>query len=313
MPVLARAFRQWWSLLPLTAICTILTWVGYFLEPAGGPWWESVFDRGMITGVLWLTLLLVWRQMEVEALRDAMRKVYRSNAALADFSSAISHNVRGPLCSISMTAKILSTRAAVKADPECKDWIDFIVTEISQVNKLTEGLLSYARIGAGKVKLSECNCEAVLSSVHQSLRAELEEAGAELSHDPLPTVPADPALMRQLLQNLIENSIKYHGSNPSRIHVSATPTAEGWLFTVRDNGIGINSEDCMRIFDRFYQSAAAGCSTGSGLGLAICKRIVDCHGGRIEVRSEPGHGSTFSFVIPDSHKGASKKSRIFEP
>jgi signal transduction histidine kinase len=306
VPFLARTSGRVWTLLSLTIVCTALTWVGYFFEPAGGYWWASAFDRAMVTGVLWLTLLLVWRRMQAEialankarALRAAVGELRRSNTELEEFSSVIAHDIRGPLCSISMAAKILSSRDAVKTDSECRDWIDSIVAEISQVNTLIERLLSYARIGAGKVKLISCDCESVLHYVRQALRMQMEEAEAQLTSDPLPTLHADPSLMAELLQNLIENSIKYRGSSPPRIHLSATATAEGWRLSVRDSGVGMTPEQCTHIFDRFYQGAAG--SNGVGIGLATCKRIVERHGGRIEVQSEPGRGATFSFVIPDS-------------
>ena len=308
VPVLAGVLRRLQILVILTAICTLLTWVGYFLEPAGGFWWASAFDRAMVTAVLWLTLLLVWRRIvaqiaaakKAEALRVAVQELRRSNAELQDFSSVISHDIRGPLASISLAASILSKQPAVQSDEKCNEWTDSIVAEVSHVCNLIERLLDYARVGADKIELSECNCETVFDSVRQSLRAELENAGAELAHDPLPSLRADPALMAELFQNLIENSIKYCGSNRPRIHVSATPTKEGWLFSVRDNGLGMSASDAARVFDRFYQ--AAQCSDGIGLGLATCKRIVERHGGYIGVQSEPGRGSTFSFLIPNSGK-----------
>ena len=306
VPVLTRT-RRGGVLLLLTGICTILTWVGFLMEPAGATSWMSAFDRGMVTGVLWLTLLLVWRRMDAEialadkakSLRDAVRELRRSNADLEDFSSVVSHDVRGPLYSISMAANIISARSAARADAESKKLLDSIVTEISRMCGLVESLSTYAHIGAGKVKLSDCEGESVLGEVRQALRAQLEDVGAELTNDPLPTVRADPALMTELFQNLVENSIKYRDSKPPRIHVSAKATAEGWLFSVCDNGIGMNADDCARAFDRFYQGAAADSSAGCGLGLALCKRIVDRHGGRMEVQSQPGQGSTFSFTIPD--------------
>lgn len=305
VPVLARPPRRRWLLLLLTGLCTILTWIGYFLEPAGAIWWMSVFDRGMVIAVLWLSLLLVWRRMEAEialahkaeALRNAVRELRRSNAELEDFSSVVSHDIRGPLYSISMAIEIISSRSAVQADTESKKLLDSIVAEISRICGLMESLLTYARIGAGKVKLSDCDGESVLSSVRQALRAQLEAAGAELTNDSLPTLRADPALMTELLQNLVENSMKYRSSKPPRIHVSAIATPEGWLFSVRDNGIGMKADDCDRVFDRFYQGTES--STGFGFGLATCKRIVDRHGGRIEVQSQSGQGSTFCFTIPD--------------
>jgi signal transduction histidine kinase len=299
IPVLARAPRRGWFLLSLTGLCTLLTWIGYLLERPGATWWMSAFDRGMVTAVLWLTLWLVWRRMEAEiALRHAVRELRRSNRDLEDFSSVVSHDIRGPLYSISMAASIISSQPSVASDAESKKLLDSIVAEISRICGLAESLLAYARIGAGKVKLSDCNCESVLNDVRQSLRAQLENAGAELTNDALPTLGADPALMTELLQNLIENSIRYCATGPPRIHVSATATEEGWCISVHDNGIGMNAEECARAFDRFYQGAAAESSVGCGLGLATCKRIVHRHGGRIDVHSEPGHGCTFSFIIP---------------
>jgi len=305
VPVLARSSRRRWLLLFLTGLCTILTWIGYVFEPAGAIWWMSAFDRGMVTAILWLTLLLVWRRMEAEialahkaeALRNAVRELRRSNAELEDFSSVVSHDIRGPLYSISLAIEIISSRSVVQADAESKKLLDSIVVEISRICGLMESLLTYARIGAGKVKLSNCNGESILNSVRQALRAQLEDTGAELTNDPLPTLRADPVLMTELLQNLVENSMKYRGSKRPRIHVSATATEDGWRFSVCDNGIGLNTADCDRVFDRFYQGAES--STGFGFGLATCKRIVDRHGGRIEVQSQSGQGSTFCFTIPD--------------
>ena len=135
-----------------------------------------------------------------------------------------------------------------------------------------------------------------------------------VTNDPLPTVRADPALIAELFQNLIENGVKYRRpAAPPEIHVRATPEPQGWRFSVRDNGIGIRPEDCRRVFEPFHRGAGAEPSSSSspssspppgvGLGLATCKRIVERHGGRIDVRSSPGQGSTFTFVIPDLPAG----------
>ena len=305
VPVLARPLRRRGPLLLLTGICTVLTWIGYGYERAGAVWWMSAFDRGMVTGVLWLTLLLVWRRMQAQialtdkanALREAVRELRRSNAELEDFSSVVSHDIRGPLHSISMAAEIISSRAAVQSDPDSKKLFNLIRAEIARISGLIERLLAYAHLGAGKVKLSDCESESVLKIVRQTLQAQLEKAEAEVTNEPLPTLRADPTLLTELLQNLIENSVKYRSSKPPRIHVSATATGEGWRFSVCDNGIGMNATDCTRAFDQFYQGA--GCSGGFGLGLSTCKRIVERHGGRIEVHSTPGEGTTFSFTLPD--------------
>jgi signal transduction histidine kinase len=308
VPVLARSTRQRPFLLAITSVCTILTWIGYALEPAGAVWWVSVFERAMVTGVLWLTVLLVWRRMEAEIaiarqaqkLREAVSELQRSNVELENFASVVSHDIRGPLNSIGLLTQLISSQASIKSDTECSEWLGSIRSEITRMSSLIQRLLAYGRVGAGEVKLSDCDFESVLRSVRQTLRAELGSAGAEITNDPLPTIRADPGLMAELLQNLIENGIKYRRpSVPPRIHVAATAMSHAWLFSVRDNGIGMAVSDSARVFEPFYRVPTAGNSTGFGLGLATCKRIVARHGGRIEMQSIPGQGSTFTFLIPN--------------
>jgi signal transduction histidine kinase len=319
VPVLARATAGRRFMLVLTGVCTALTWVGFVIEPAGAPGWMSVFERAMVTGVLWLTLLLVWRRMEADAararqaqsLREAVVELNRSNAELENFASVVSHDIRGPLNSVGLVIQLMSARPPVRSDAECREWANSALSEIARISGMIQRLLSYGHVGAGGVKRSDCDCEAVLAGVRQALRAELEAAGARVTNDPLPTVRADPALIAELFQNLIENGVKYRRpAAPPEIHVRATPEPQGWRFSVRDNGIGIRPEDCRRVFEPFYRGAGAEPSSSSspsssppppgvGLGLATCKRIIERHGGRIDVRSSPGQGSTFTFVIPD--------------
>jgi len=274
----------------------------------------SVFDRAMVSGVLWLTLLLLWQRMQADAalqhqaraLRAAVRELNRSNGELQSFASVVSHDIRGPLNSVGLLVRLISLRPAVRADAECGRCADSVVSEIARIGGMIQQLLTYARVGAGAVQLSDCDCGAVLDTVRRGLRAELEAAAATVTHDdPLPTVRADPVLVGELLQNLIENSIKYRGPSPPRVHVSARRAPDGWSFSVGDNGIGIRSEDCAHLFEPFYRGAAAATGAGgAGLGLATCKRVVERHGGRIEVESSPGHGSTFRFLIPDPPEAA---------
>ncbi|MEO5717303.1 MAG: ATP-binding protein [Chthoniobacterales bacterium] len=284
----------------------MLTWIGYVIEPAGAARWMSFFDRGMVTGVLWLTLLLALRQVESEvalerqaqALQNAVDELHRSNVELENFASVVSHDIRGPLNSIEFAIQLISARPAIKSDAKCHEWCQSISAEIFRMSDLVETLLTYGRLGAAGVNLSDCDCESVLADARRALRAELENAGAEITNDPLPVIRADPVLLAALFQNLIENGIKYRQPALPRIHVSARATPEGWLFSVRDNGIGMSPGECACVFDPFYRGAASGSSTGFGLGLATCKRIVARHGGQIEAKSELGHGSTFSFIIP---------------
>ncbi|HEX9934507.1 MAG TPA: ATP-binding protein, partial [bacterium] len=126
------------------------------------------------------------------------------------------------------------------------------------------------------------------------------ESGARVAWDPLPTVRADPGLLERLLQNLVANAVKYRSERPPDVHVSAFKQSTEWVFSIRDNGIGIAAGDCERIFGIFQRLNAKESYSGTGLGLAVCKKIVERHGGRIWVESETGKGSTFFFTIPES-------------
>jgi light-regulated signal transduction histidine kinase (bacteriophytochrome) len=146
--------------------------------------------------------------------------------------------------------------------------------------------------------------------VRQKLKSELEQDRAEITNDPLPTVPADRTLIEQLFQNLIQNSIKYRREAPPRVHVSASQTSAGWEFFVRDNGIGIEREDVERLFLPFQQLHGNKPHRGGvGLGLATCKRIVERHGGRIQVMPTHGQGATLKFAIPLSSRTSSDKDK----
>ena len=165
------------------------------------------------------------------------------------------------------------------------------------MSDLIRTLLAYGHVGATEINLSDYDCESVLTRVRDGLHAEVKNAGVEITNDPLPIIRADPILLTELFQNLIENSIKYRQPAPLRIHVSARATSEGWLFSIRDNGIGMSPGECAHVFDPFYRGMEAASSNRFGLGLATCKRIVNRHGGRIEAQPERGHGSTFRFII----------------
>src|SRR6185503_5104316 len=130
-----------------------------------------------------------------------------------------------------------------------------------------------------------------------TLQAAISESGAVVTSEPLPTVQAERVMLMQVFQNLLANSIKYRGEQTPRIHVAAERSAEGWLFSVRDNGIGIHPQDAERVFGMFKRLHGPEIP-GAGIGLALCKKVVERHGGRIWVESESGQGSTFKFIIP---------------
>jgi signal transduction histidine kinase len=307
VPVLAGACRKRRILLGLTAACTLLTWAGLFLEPPSDtPQWMSVFDRSMVTGVLWLALLLVWRRLlltaalaeRTKAIEQAADELSRSNEELDRFASRVAHDLRGPLNTVGLAAQVLEKSSRDVLSDDNKEWIGNIQGEVRRMSELIQRLLAYGRVGSGVVRLESCDCDAVLSAVVRSLAAQLESSDATVTHDPLPTVRADPVLISELIQNLIENTIKYRSDRPPNVHISALPKEREVVFTVRDNGIGIGEGDLPTVFQPFTQLRRVGTSTGVGLGLATCKRIVQRHGGRIWVESTLGEGSTFAFSLP---------------
>jgi signal transduction histidine kinase len=311
VPAVAAGTRRIGFVLSMMAVCTVLTWTAFFIETQDYPAWKSAFDRAVVTAVLWLVLVIVLRRLAAfrevlrqrQALRDAALELERSNRELSNFASVVAHDLRGPLNTIGLFAELLSRSAPVAADPAGGEAVGAIRSELERANQFIKSLLAYGRVGAGAVKPKDCDCASILDEVRRHLRADLERAGAEIVNDPLPVVRADPVLIAELFQNLIENAIKYRREQtPLRVHVSASRRADGWLFAVRDNGIGVRPEDAARIFEPFYQThagatAGKGAGNGVGLGLATCTQIVERHGGRIHAEPAPGEGTTFLFTI----------------
>ena len=163
---------------------------------------------------------------------------------------------------------------------------------------LIKDLLAYSRVGTKGKSLEPTSCETVLDLTLANLQFAIEENSARVTHDPLPTVLADQSQLVQLFQNLIANAIKFRGEEAPHVHLAAERHEGGWLFSIRDNGIGIDEEYGERIFEIFQRLHGRDDYSGTGIGLAICKKIVDCHGGRIWVTSNPGGGSAFYFTLP---------------
>jgi len=162
---------------------------------------------------------------------------------------------------------------------------------------LIKDLLIYSQVDTKERVFKPTNCSVALESAIRSLRSAIEENEAEVTYDPLPTVMADASQMSRLFQNLIGNAIKFHGGKRVRVHVSAERKGDEWIFSVRDNGIGIDPVQADRIFVIFQRLHSREEYPGTGIGLAICKRIVERHGGRLWVDSELGKGSTFYFSL----------------
>ena len=239
------------------------------------------------------------RKRAEEQLKKAADELKRSNVALRQFAYAASHDLREPLRNMASFVKLLERRYKNKIDEKADQYIDYIVDSSRRMQALIEDLLDYSRLETKGKLLESVNCNELIDKTITDLHASINESKAEVTHDPLPNVTADPLQLSRLFQNLISNAIKYRGTGTPRIHISASRGKDEWVFSVRDNGIGIDPEYFEKIFVIFQRLHSREEYPGTGIGLAICKKIVELHGGRIWVDSGPGKGSTFYFTIPD--------------
>jgi len=166
------------------------------------------------------------------------------------------------------------------------------------MHRLINDLLAYARLGSRAAEFVPTDCEAIFADAVSNLGSAMEENGATVTHDPLPTVMADKDQLSRLFQNLLSNAIKFRAADPPVVHVSARRNGNEWLFSVRDNGIGIDPEHFERVFLIFQRLHGKSEYSGTGVGLAICRKIVEHHGGKIWIESHAGKGSTFYFTLP---------------
>lgn len=227
------------------------------------------------------------------------RELARSNAELDLFASVVAHDLRAPLTSIGGCAELLAEMLAGRLDEEAAGILQDLKDSVHHMGRLLQSLLMYSRVGKGGLKLTHCDANQVLATVLVDLRAAATAAQATITYDTLPVVEADEGLLAQLFQNLLENAVKYHGSAAPIVHVSAQADPAGWVFSVADNGIGIEPRHFERIFQIFQRlHADESRYPGVGVGLATCKKIVERHGGHIWVESVLGAGSTFHFTLP---------------
>lgn len=230
--------------------------------------------------------------------QERTAELVRSNAELHQFAKIASHDLQEPLRSIEGYAQLLAKRYKGKLDNEADEFIGFILDGVSRMVQLIQGVLTHSRIGATDLKPVEAvDMQEVLHTVQANLSALIRENHAQILFDNLPNVVANKSEMLQLMQNLVGNAIKYRGEIDPVIKISAEENVHEWVFSVEDNGIGIDAKYSEKIFDMFARLHGKTQYSGTGIGLAICKKIVETHGGRIWVQSEPGHGSIFLFTL----------------
>jgi len=241
-----------------------------------------------------------------EAEANLLQKVVelnRSNEELGEFAYAASHDLQEPLRMVASYTQLLSRRYKGKLDSDADEFIAFAVDGASRMQRLIQDLLAYSRVGTKVKNLLDTSSEEALQQALVNLRGAIEESGALVTHDPLPTVRADEMQLIQLFQNLVGNAIKYQSPGVPQVQISAAKNGEKkWLFSVQDNGLGIDPQYFEKIFGMFQRLHKRQAFAGTGIGLAICKKIVERHGGSISVESQPGQGSTFRFTLEGSER-----------
>jgi len=226
------------------------------------------------------------------------RSLERSNAELERFALVASHDLQEPLRTISGFAQLLQRRHGDKLDQEAREFVGYVVDEATRMQDLINDLLAYSRVGREELRLETIDSNSVVDEVKSSLAQTIAETRAEVVVHRLPDVQADRRQLGQLFQNLMSNAVKFCDRDGPRVEISAVQSGGKWVFSVADEGIGVDAAQAERIFEIFGRLHPPGCYEGTGSGLAICERIVERHGGRIWVEPRLGGGSVFSFTLP---------------
>lgn len=235
---------------------------------------------------------------EIELRKSTEADLERSNKELEQFAYVASHDLQEPLRMVSSYTQLLAQRYENQLDEKANLFIHYAVDGAVRMQSLINDLLMFSRIGTRGKPLEPVDAHAVLGQAISVLKINIDEAKAIITNDQLPEVRADASQLVQLFQNLIGNAVKFRGEEYPNVHITATDAGREWLFSVRDNGIGIDRQYADKIFIIFQRLHTKEEYSGSGIGLAICKKIVERHGGRIWFESEPGKGATFFFTIP---------------
>ncbi len=272
---------------------------------------HNLLDEPKVGGVIVNYRDVTERREAEDDLRETLTELQRSNDELEQFAYVASHDLQEPLRMVSNYVELLEMDYKGKLSEDADEYIDFITDGTRRMFKLIDDLLAFSRVRTKAQPFEPTDVNHVLEDVLENLRTSIEEAQAEVTSGDMPTVTADACQVAQVFQNLISNAIKFRGERPPRIEISAQrekgrrgkdgaeSSKDHWVFSVRDNGIGLDPEYAEKIFVIFQRLHSQEEYPGTGIGLAVCKKIVERHGGRIWVESDPGEGSVFHFTIPD--------------
>jgi PAS domain S-box-containing protein len=241
---------------------------------------------------------IVRRRAELE-LEQRVEELARSNADLEQFAYVASHDLQEPLRMISSYTQLLARRYKGKLDQDADDFVGFVVEGVTRMQRLINDLLAYSRVNTRGAEFVDVDLERVFADALANLAGAITEAGAEVTHEPLPTVRGDANQLGHVMQNVISNAVKFRGDRPPRVHVAAKRDGGKWIIAVQDNGIGIDTEYLERVFIIFQRLHPREQYPGTGIGLSIAKKIVERHGGAIWIESTVGQGTTVSFSLPE--------------
>jgi PAS domain S-box-containing protein len=264
---------------------------------------------GAVAGLRCTILDITELRRQEELLKRQAADLARSNAELEQFAYVASHDLQEPLRMVASFTQLLAKRYAGKLDAKADEYIKYTVDGAKRMQQLIADLLALSRVGTKGGEFRDVPLAEVMSDVLLNLGPAIQESGAVVVHDSLPTVLADRGQMTQLLQNLIGNAIKFRDAKLPRVHISAEETGDEWTISVSDNGIGIAPEHKERVFQIFQRLHTRDQYPGTGIGLAVCRKIVERHSGKIWLDSSPGAGTTFHFTLHKCAPGAGKSLR----
>ncbi len=229
--------------------------------------------------------------------RQYQEELEKSYMALSDFTHTVSHDLKAPLRRIIQYCDILKDEVGDKLGIEGTNYVNRLSVNAGRMQTLVSDLLNYSQTVNAQEDKVDLDFEKIIDEIVEEMKIHIEENNVTIVADGLPVVPAYPVRIRELFQNLIENAIKYRGESDPTISISCKEEPDGYLFSVRDNGRGIEEEYHERVFKEFERLHTQEEIEGSGLGLSICRKVVEAHGGKIWVESQPDHGSTFKFMV----------------
>jgi len=266
---------------------------------------QDYLVKGHVNGQLLVRSVMyaIERQQAENKVAQHAEALARSNKELEQFAYVASHDLQEPLRMVASYVTLLEKRYKDKLDQDAREFIGYAVEGAKRMRLLINDLLVYSRVTTRQKTFVLTDSETVLADAVTDLKVTIEGNGAVITHDTMPTVTVDPTQLRQVFQNLISNSLKYCRDTPPRVHFSAEQKGNEWLFSVTDNGIGIEPQYAERVFMIFQRLHSSSAYPGTGIGLALCKRIVECHGGRIWVKSQAGTGTTIYFTLPVNQRG----------